>query len=205
MTEKRFITGGYKIYDTYKDDEYLVNNVDAQRIVDTMNNIDTKARERSKALSKLQKENEVLIQGILMKEENINNLKDDIKKCNIQCRELGNENEQLKTQLQNTSDQRDEFHRGARENANRVGKLEKENEQLKKGVHHSYDEHKRIVNNYCDKIRELEEENKKLKEYRQEVTDVLMNLTTEQLQIIIAIIKELNLKGNDNYGKKERN
>ena len=41
------------------------------------------------------------------------------------------ENEQLKTQLQNTSDQRDEFHRGARENANRVGKLKKENEQLK--------------------------------------------------------------------------
>ena len=41
------------------------------------------------------------------------------------------ENEQLKIQLQNTSDQRDEFHRGARENANRAGKLEKENEQLK--------------------------------------------------------------------------
>lgn len=46
--------------------------------------------------------------------------------------ELADENEQLKTQLQNTSDQRDEFHRGARENANRVGKIEKENEQLKK-------------------------------------------------------------------------
>ena len=45
--------------------------------------------------------------------------------------ELHEENEQLKTQLQNTSDQRDEFHRGARENANRVGKLEKENEQLR--------------------------------------------------------------------------
>jgi phage shock protein A len=44
---------------------------------------------------------------------------------------LTDENEQLKTQLQNTSDQRDEFHRAARENANRVGKLEKENEQLK--------------------------------------------------------------------------
>lgn len=56
----RFVTGGYKIYDTYKDDEYLLNNVDAQRIVDTMNNLDTKARERSKALSKLQKENEQL-------------------------------------------------------------------------------------------------------------------------------------------------
>ena len=44
---------------------------------------------------------------------------------------LQKENEQLKTQLQNTSDQRDEFHRGARENANRVGELERENEQLK--------------------------------------------------------------------------
>ena len=47
---------------------------------------------------------------------------------------INRENEQLKFQLQNTSDQRDEFHRGARENANRVGKLEKENEQLKKDV-----------------------------------------------------------------------
>ena len=48
---------------------------------------------------------------------------------------LAEENGQLKTQLQNTSDQRDEFHRGARENANRVGKLKKENEQLKKELH----------------------------------------------------------------------
>lgn len=43
---------------------------------------------------------------------------------------LLDENEQLKTQLQNISDQRDEFHRVARENANRVGKLEKEIESL---------------------------------------------------------------------------
>ena len=48
--------------------------------------------------------------------------------------ELAKENEQLKMQLQNTSAQRDEFYRGARENANRVGKLEKENEQLRKEV-----------------------------------------------------------------------
>ena len=52
-----------------------------------------------------------------------------------ECRDLLNklldENVMLKFQLQNTSAQRNEFHRGARENANRVGKLEKENEQLK--------------------------------------------------------------------------
>ena len=40
-------------------------------------------------------------------------------------------NQQLKLQLSNISAQRDEFYRGARENANRVGKLKKENEQLK--------------------------------------------------------------------------
>lgn len=47
------------------------------------------------------------------------------------AKQLEEENKQLKMQLQNTSAQRDEFHRGARENANRIGELEKENEQLK--------------------------------------------------------------------------
>ena len=48
--------------------------------------------------------------------------------------DLLEENEQLKIQLQNTSTQRDEFHHGARENANRVGELEKENRQLKEEI-----------------------------------------------------------------------
>ena len=45
--------------------------------------------------------------------------------------ELHEENNELRLQLNLCSDQRNEFHRGARENANRVGKLEKENEELK--------------------------------------------------------------------------
>ena len=45
--------------------------------------------------------------------------------------ELHEKNNELRLQLNLCSDQRNEFHRGARENANRVGKLEKENEQLK--------------------------------------------------------------------------
>ena len=63
MTGKRFTTNGYKIYDTYHDGvEWLVNNVEARDIVEVMNNLDIKSRERSKALSKLQKENEGLKQ-----------------------------------------------------------------------------------------------------------------------------------------------
>lgn len=57
------------------------------------------------------------------------------------ARELEKENEQLKSEngdmrrlINNISLQRDEFHRGARENANRVGKLKKENEQLKSTI-----------------------------------------------------------------------
>ena len=62
MTEnKRFTTNGYKIYDTFHDGtHWLVNVVEAEEIVEIMNNLDIKARERSKALSKLQKENNLL-------------------------------------------------------------------------------------------------------------------------------------------------
>ena len=70
MTEKRFTTSGYYIYDHFKEDKWLVNEVEADLIVDKMNNLDSKARERSKALSKLQKENEQLKSenGVLKRE-----------------------------------------------------------------------------------------------------------------------------------------
>lgn len=56
-TNKRYTTNGYYIYDTYHDGtKYLLNQVEAQEIVNTMNNLDTKAREKSKALSKTEKQ-----------------------------------------------------------------------------------------------------------------------------------------------------
>jgi len=72
MSEKRFTTNGYYINDTYHDGrKWLVNEVEAKEIVDEMNNLDTKSRERSKALSKLQNkydEQQAIIQSL--KEEN---------------------------------------------------------------------------------------------------------------------------------------
>lgn len=44
---------------------------------------------------------------------------------------LAEENKEIKIQYDNLKAQRDEFYRGARENANRVGQLEKENKELK--------------------------------------------------------------------------
>ena len=58
MTEKRFVGGPYGFYDRYKGDRWLWS--EWEYIIEIMNNLDTKARERSKALSKLQKENEQL-------------------------------------------------------------------------------------------------------------------------------------------------
>ena len=60
----------------------------------------------------------------------------------MKAKMLVDENEQLKIQLQNTSAQRDEFHHGARENANRVGELKKENEQLKEEI----EQYKAVIN-----------------------------------------------------------
>lgn len=62
VENKRFTTNKYYIYDHFKNEErWLVNGVEADDIVKIMNNLDCKARERSKALSKLQKENNKLV------------------------------------------------------------------------------------------------------------------------------------------------
>ena len=50
-----------------------------------------------------------------------------------------------------------------------LNELSDENEQLKKSVQYWYDEHKRIVNNYIDKIKEVEEGNEQLKQYNTEL------------------------------------
>ena len=90
MTKKRFTTNGYKIYDTFHDGiHWLVNQVEANEIVDKMNNLDSKARERSKALSKLQKENEKL--KIFLKAVN-----EELSLANRDCDILEEENKQLK-------------------------------------------------------------------------------------------------------------
>ena len=50
-----------------------------------------------------------------------------------------------------------------------LNELSDENEQLKRSVQYWYDEHKRIVNNYIDKIKEVEEGNKQLKQRNTEL------------------------------------
>ena len=47
--------------------------------------------------------------------------------------------------------------------------LADENEQLKRSVQYWYAEHKRIVNNYVDKIKEVEKENEQLKQHNTEL------------------------------------
>lgn len=80
---------------------------------------------------------------------------------------LSKENEQLKILTNNTSDQRNEFHRGARENANRVGKLEKENKELKLLVQ-NWETLDKEKNGQLDKqnqtLKKLKKENEELKQ-----------------------------------------
>ena len=88
------------------------------------------------------------------------------------------ENEQLRLQLNLCSDQRNEFHRGARENVNRVGKLKKENEQLKQTL--------RMVEKRADKVYE---DNEQLKNHIQELQNHLKRLENENIQNY-TLIKE---------------
>lgn len=63
MNEKRFTTNGYYINNIYNDGlKLLVNEVEAEEIVNIMNGLDTKSRESKKAISKLQKKNDKLQQ-----------------------------------------------------------------------------------------------------------------------------------------------
>ena len=55
MTEKRFVGSGGGVYDQYKGDRFTW--YEWEEIIRIMNNLNEKARERSKALGKLQKEN----------------------------------------------------------------------------------------------------------------------------------------------------
>lgn len=76
------------------------------------------------------------------------------------------------------------------------GQLRKENDMLSCEL--SVSANKEISRN-C-RIAELEEENEQLKQYKQSVNDVLRswsqkNLTAKQLQVVLAIMEELNVIG----------
>ena len=107
MSEKRFTTNGYYINDTYHDGrKWLVNEVEAEEIVDVMNGLDMKARERSKALSKLQKsvnEQQATIDELEKNFDDIVKWASEIAKRNVvldeQIGQLQRENEQLQQKL----------------------------------------------------------------------------------------------------------
>ena len=100
-----------------------------------------------------------------------------------------------------------DFDKFNKENAyaliDKVNALYDENRQLRKendmlSCELSVSANKEISRN-C-RITELEEENEQLKQYKQSVNDVLRswsqkNLTAKQLQVVLAIMEELNVIG----------
>lgn len=70
MTEKRFIGSSGGVYDQYKGDRFTW--AEWEEIIQIMNNLNEKAIERSKALSKLQKENNKIKSLLLKKIKELN-------------------------------------------------------------------------------------------------------------------------------------
>ena len=96
MIKKRFIGSSGGFYDQYKGDRFTW--AEWEEIIQIMNNLNEKARERSKALSKLQKENEQLKQKV--------NFYKDFQK---DARELEKENEQLKKLLECSREEANDY------------------------------------------------------------------------------------------------
>ncbi len=67
-----------------------------------------------------------------------------------------------------------------------LNSLNDENEQLRNMVVHNYDERKRVINNYVDKIKELEKENGQLKKELEQCRAVIDKRWREYLN------KEMN-------------
>ena len=72
---------------------------------------------------------------------------------------------------------------------NEIDELKRENKELNK-----------LCVKYGFEVGRLEEENEQLKQYKQSVNDVLKswsqkNLTAKQLQVVLAIMEELNIIG----------
>ena len=72
---------------------------------------------------------------------------------------------------------------------NEIDKLKRENKKLNE-----------LCVKYGFEVGRLEEENEQLKQYKQSVNDVLKswsqkNLTAKQLQVVLAIMEELNVIG----------
>lgn len=136
MTAKRFTTNGYYIYDYFKEEKWLVNEVEAEEIVMVMNNLDTKARERSKALSKLQKENEQLNEKNQKLNEEVCILQIDLCKTKS-YKQLEKDNERLKQAYTQLKHRHSLLHDECidaecdRDSCRKdITSLEKENEQL---------------------------------------------------------------------------
>ena len=117
MSEKRFTTNGYYINDTYHDGrKWLVNEVEAEEIVDVMNNLDMKSRERSKALSKLQK-------SVDEQQATIRRLQDLCGESDGENAKLRIENKKLKAKLKEKEEDEQLY-------ANEIVKLNKEAKEV---------------------------------------------------------------------------
>ena len=119
MSEKRFNTNGYYINDTFYDGrKWLVNEVEVKEIVDVMNNLDMKARERSKALSKLQK--------------SVDEQQATIRKLQDLCGESDGENAKLRIENKRLEKEVKLLKPTNIEQYEQIQKLQEENEKLRK-------------------------------------------------------------------------
>ena len=163
MTKKRFIGSSGGVYDQYKSDRFAWS--EWREILQIMNNLNEKAIERSKALSKLQKENDQLRE--LMKD-----LKHEYDSLHDTCAKLDKKVKCVQEEANDYCEElmgKDEFIRLYRRQRDKV--IE-ENEQLKMEI----DSLKLLVQNWEaldeEKDEQLDKQNQALKKFYNKKTRI---------------------------------
>lgn len=182
MTEKRFIGSSGGVYDQYKGDRFTW--AEWGEVLRIMNNLDEKARERSKALSKLQKENEQLKTGInslkliVRNWEALDEEKDEqLDRQNQALKKLKKENLDLSEELDYHKTKCASLETGLFQADRKNERLKKENKKLQD----EYDKHLWLYNGLGCEYDSLKEENEELKK-EIKVKDEIIELYYEMVK-----------------------
>lgn len=127
MTEKRFEInnlvkkGNMSFWDN--ENKSILNS---SHTLDLLNSLSEENEHLKKLLKCSREEANDYCEELMGKDEFIRLYKRIVDELEEENEKLKSENKDMRVLINNISDQRDEFHRGARENANRVERLKKE-------------------------------------------------------------------------------
>lgn len=155
--------------------QFAEENEELKSEINRLNNILDKMLSERTVIEDLQKENEQLKQSYDKLKQYHSNLHDE-------CTELECSRDRYRNDVLSLEKENEQLKQS--ESVDFMNRVLEENEQLKNSGQYEYDEHKRIVNGYVDKIKELKKENEELKQQLADEFNQSTCITLQKSKII---------------------